>query len=223
VRNGAWAVVPLKSPAAAKSRLSGALDAAARQRLMFSMAQHVVRTLAQTPAIAGVAVVTAAPEIAVRFKREGAVVIPQHHDAGTASACRLAAEMLARTADILLMVSGDIPLIRADEVVKLVELGQHAPMVAVVPDRRRLGTNALLCAPPAVIEPCFGPDSFRRHVAAAKVEGADVRVVESDALGLDIDDLDDLDELHRRLDADPSLLPSELREALPRAVRVPAS
>ena len=222
MRNAVWAVVPLKSPAAAKSRLRGALEAGARQRLVLAMARHVVRTLVHAPGIAGVAVVTAAPEVAAQVQRYGAMVIRQDRDQGTAPACRVAAEVLSGTADSLLMIPGDVPLIRAAAVSELVDLVSGAPMVAIVPDRRREGTNALVCAPPAVIAPCFGPDSFRRHVATARALGVEVHIVESDALSLDIDDLEDLDELRRRLEEDPALLPAELREALPRKDEVPA-
>jgi 2-phospho-L-lactate guanylyltransferase len=186
------------------------------------MARQVVRELLRTPGIAGVAVVTASPEVAAYVGREGAAVIPQHHESGTAEACRTAVAHLAGTADSLLMISGDIPLICADAVAELVEMSRRAPLVAIVPDRRGSGTNALLCAPPAVIPPCFGSDSFRRHLAAARSQGVGLRIVESDALSLDIDDLEDLDELRRRLDADPGLLPVELREAVLRKAEAPA-
>lgn len=220
--NTVWAAVPLKSPDAAKSRLRAGLDACARGRLFFAMARQVVRTLVHTPGIAGVAVVTASPEVAACVEQEGAAVIRQERDAGTAEACRSAVAHLSARADSLLMISGDIPLISTEAVAELVDLSRRAPLVAIVPDRRRNGTNALLCAPPAVIPPCFGFESFQRHLAAARSQGVEVRIVESDALSLDIDDLEDLDELRRRLDADPALLPVELREALPRKVEVSA-
>jgi len=94
--------------------------------------------------------------------------------------------------------------------------------VVIAPDRRRSGTNALLCTPPAIIPPCFGADSFQRHLAAARSQSVDVRIVESHALALDIDELEDLDELQRRLDANPTLLSAELREALARRAEAPA-
>jgi len=220
--SGVWAVVPLKSPDAAKSRLRAGLDAGARQRLMFAMARQVVRTLVRTPGIAGVAVVTASSEVAAFVEEEGAAVIRQERDTGTAEACRSAVAHLAASADSLLMISGDIPLICTEAIAVLVDLSRRTPLVAIVPDRRRTGTNALLCVPPTVIPPRFGTDSFQHHLAAARSQGAELRIVESDALSLDIDDLEDLDELQRRLDADPALLPVELREALPRKAEVPA-
>ena len=220
--NTVWAVVPLKSPEAAKSRLRPGLDDRARRRLMFAMARQVVRTLMHTPGIAGVAVVTASPEVAAFAEQEGAVVIQQDRDAGMAEACCSAVTHLSQSATSLLMISGDIPMIRTEAIVALVNLSRRTPLVAIVPDRRRSGTNALLCSPPAVIPPCFGVDSFEHHLAAAHSQGVELRVVESDALSLDIDDLEDLEELRRRLDADPTLLPVELREALPRKEEVPA-
>ena len=220
--SGVWAVVPLKSPDAAKSRLRAGLDAGARQRLMFAMARQVVRTLVRTPGIAGVAVVTASSEVAAFVEEEGAAVIRQERDAGMAEACRGAVAQLSARADSLLMISGDIPLICTEAIAVLVDLSRRTPLVAIVPDRRRTGTNALLCVPPTVIPPRFGTDSFQHHLAAARSQGAELRIVESDALSLDIDDLEDLDELQRRLDADPALLPVELREALPRKAEVPA-
>ena len=48
-----------------------------------------------------------------------------------------------------------------------------------------------------------------------------MRIVESDALALDIDELEDLDELQRRLDVDPTLLSAKLRAALPRRAEAP--
>jgi 2-phospho-L-lactate guanylyltransferase len=198
------------------------MDGCARQRLFFAMARQVVRTLVHTPGIAGVAVVTASPEVEASAGQQGALVIRQDRDAGTAEACRSAVTRLSDRADSLLMISGDIPLICARAVAELVDSSQRTPLVAIVPDRRRIGTNALLCAPPAVIPLCFGSDSFRRHLAAARSRGVELRIIESDVLSLDIDDLEDLDELRRRLDANPALLPAELREAVYLGGGVPA-
>lgn len=217
-----WAVVPLKSPSTAKSRLAPALDAPSRQRLMFAMARHVIRTLVRSPGIAGVAVATANAEVAACAEHEGAAVILQEHDAGTAAACRNAVTQLSAVAESVLMVSGDIPLINAGAIAELVKIGQSGPVVAIAPDRHRSGTNALLCAPPAIIPPCFGSDSFQLHVNAASVRGVHVHIVESEALALDIDSLDDLEELQRCIVADPALLPVELRNALSRGEKVPA-
>jgi 2-phospho-L-lactate guanylyltransferase len=206
-----WAVVPLKSPEAAKSRLNGALDTARRRELFFGMARQVIRTLLDTPRLERVAVVTASAEVAGFAQSLGASVIREEREAGTAAACRAAVAAAAGRTDSLLMISGDLPLVCPAALEPLVSLAGRSPLVAIVADRRRVGTNALLCAPPDIIPICFGPDSFQRHVAACGPEVA-LEIVESDALSLDIDDAQDLRELRRRLLAGAAPDCGELRE-----------
>ena len=149
ISNTIWAVVPLKSPDAAKSRLQAGLDADTRRRLFFWMARQVIRTLARTPGIAGVSVVTASPEVGAFAEREGAALIWEEREAGTAEACRSAVADLSTRVGGVLMISGDIPLISSEAVVGLLRCQPprrlappvtQTPLVAIVPDRRRSGS-----------------------------------------------------------------------------------
>jgi 2-phospho-L-lactate guanylyltransferase (CobY/MobA/RfbA family) len=49
-----------------------------------------------------------------------------------------------------------------------------------------------------MLDPQFGDNSFRRHLAAAESAGLRARVLESEELALDLDNPEDLDELRRR-------------------------
>ena len=71
--------------------------------------------------------------------------------------------------------------------------GGGGPLVVIAPSDARQGTNALLLAPPAVIEPAFGAASFEAHVRAAAHQGASVQVVADPALGFDLDTPEDLE------------------------------
>ena len=177
------------------------------------MARQVIGALLDAPCISRVAVITASAEVAAFAESLGAWVIREEREAGTAAACRAAVAAASGRTDSLLMMSGDLPLACAPAIEPLVRLAGRSPLVAIVADRRRVGTNALLCAPPDVIPICFGPDSFQRHVAACGPEVA-LEIVESDALSLDIDDAQDLRELQRRLLAGAAPAFGELREAL---------
>jgi 2-phospho-L-lactate guanylyltransferase len=64
--------------------------------------------------------------------------------------------------------------------------------VVIAPDRRALGTTALLVAPPDRSPFCFGPDSFRQHLAAAEAAGVTPLVVRSPDLAMDVDVPEDL-------------------------------
>jgi 2-phospho-L-lactate/phosphoenolpyruvate guanylyltransferase len=214
--NTVWAVVPLKSPDNAKSRLAGVLDAASRRALFFAMARHVLQTLRATAGIERVLVVTTSPEVARRARELGAEILLQPHEAGTAQACRFAlASGVLGAHQPVLFVSGDLPLISTHAITALLQHAAPAPSVVIAPDRRRQGTNALWCSAANVIAPSFGPGSYARHIELARERGIAVTIHAEEALGLDIDDVADLRQLR-------SAAPDEWREWLDAAEQVAA-
>lgn len=200
-----WAVVPLKSPELAKSRLSNVLNPLARRDLFFAVARHVITILLDTPGVSHVAVVTAS-DAAADFARDcGASVIRQDGDCGTAAAFMAAVEHLQPLRlPRLLMIAGDLPLLTSAAVQQLIAMATASPGAVIAPDRQRTGTNALLCSPPQVIAPCFGVDSFRRHCAAVSACGAALSIIESPALALDVDVAEDLAYLQLTLGEAPA-------------------
>jgi 2-phospho-L-lactate guanylyltransferase len=117
-------------------------------------------------------------------------VVHDPEEAGqSAAALRGIAAALERGAERVLLVPGDCPALDAEEVARLLAREEG---VVIVPDRHGQGTNALLLAPPDVIEPGFGPGSFARHAARARAAGAEVKVCELRSLGLDVDTPGDL-------------------------------
>lgn len=188
-----WALVPLKSPDTAKSRLAAVLAPAQRRALFFGLARRVIEALMATPGIVRVSVVTSSDEVDAFSRSLHAQVIRQRADAGTAQAFIAGARQLRGLKPRrLLMIAGDLPLISSAAIETLLATGDEAAVV-IVPDRKRIGTNALLCAPPDAIAPCFGPDSFQRHLAAVERAGLSARVLECDALALDLDTPEDLE------------------------------
>jgi 2-phospho-L-lactate guanylyltransferase len=64
-------------------------------------------------------------------------------------------------------------------------------VVALIPDRHGMGTNALLVAPPNAIPFCFGEGSRAAHAAAAAAAGATYLELDG-PLTFDLDTPDDL-------------------------------
>ncbi|MFC4314608.1 2-phospho-L-lactate guanylyltransferase [Steroidobacter flavus] len=191
-----WALVPLKSSERAKSRLAGALDAEQRRRLFFSLAERVISALTASKSVDAVAVVTSSHKVAAFARSIGAVPIMQEADVGMSPALDLALQILqTMQPQRVLMVPGDLPLITARAVDAIFEAQLSSEHVVLAPDRRREGTNALLCSPPKVLAPRFGADSFARHLSAARSAGIATSVIESEELALDLDCVDDLDYL----------------------------
>jgi 2-phospho-L-lactate guanylyltransferase len=147
-------------------------------------------------------------------------VIHQAEDKGTAAAFAHAVGVLLDTARRrrprqLLMIAGDLPLVSPALLSTLVRQCAGSDGVSILPDRKRIGTNALFCSPPDAIPPCFGKDSFSRHLSAARERGIPVLVMESEPLSLDIDVAEDLALLRMHpLDASDPVADIALRELL---------
>ncbi len=189
------AILPVKTFGRAKQRLTGGFSN--RPELAAAMVADVLHALAQVPELDEVIVVTAEPGAT----GTGAVIVHDPVEAGqSAAALRGIDAALERGAERVLLVPGDCPALDPDEVSALLA---HDAGVVIVPDRHGHGTNALLLAPPDVMEPAFGEGSFARHTARARAAGAALRVAEVRSLGLDVDTPDDLAALRRALAAWP--------------------
>jgi 2-phospho-L-lactate guanylyltransferase len=214
-QGGTWAAVPLKHPGAAKSRLQSGMSAEGRRGLYFAMARHVLSMLAAAPSITRIAVVTASDEVETLAAEFGALVIREPADGGTAEACETAIDSLAGMGvRRLLLIGGDLPMLTSASVEWMCALLGGGDGVVLAPDRRKLGTNALLCSPPNAIAMRFGPDSYRQHLAETRAAGLPAHIADDEALALDIDELDDLDRLRILRIENPGLLPLTIREAM---------
>ena len=195
-------MVPLKSSHQAKSRLADVLAPWERERLFFTLAERVIRALRDSGRIDVIAVVTASRKVADFARSLGAMPILQTADPGMAPALQLALHRLQSACPArVLMLPGDLPSISAAAVDRLFSVSDANRNIVLVPDRHRLGTNALLCTPPQMIAPCFGERSFERHVAAAEAVGIDARILEIHELAFDLDSAEDLEYLRARADS----------------------
>jgi 2-phospho-L-lactate guanylyltransferase len=103
-------------------------------------------------------------------------------------------EASAAGATRALLLAADLPYLIAADVERV--LAEDAPVV-IAPDRHRRGTNALLLAPPSVIAPAFGPDSFDAHRQRARRASSEASIVNSRGLATDVDEAEDLRLLFR--------------------------
>ena len=188
VRIGAEVVlIPVKAFHQAKRRLDQVLSEPERERLVRTMAAHVVAACAPLP----VAVVCDDEEVATWAAARGATVLWEPGQ-GLNGAVRAGVGRLAASgARWVTIAHGDLP--RASG------LGTLPPFdgVTLVPDRRDDGTNVLRL--PAQCDFCFayGSGSFRAHRAEATRIGLAVRVVRDPHLAYDVDWPADVIELDR--------------------------
>jgi 2-phospho-L-lactate guanylyltransferase len=188
-----WALVPVKCFSRGKSRLTGVLDAQAREDLARAFSSHVLGVLAACDAIAGTLVVTDCAEVEREARDHGAEVMRDGAEGSLAAIVDHALAVLARRGvrgAIVLM--SDLPWLEVDEVRRLALALRDAPIV-LAPDRHDEGTNALGLAPPDRMPTCFGTrGSFTLHRERARATGLAIAIHQSEGVALDVDSPEDL-------------------------------
>jgi len=191
------ALMPVKGFHNAKQRLSPLLSRAAREVLAETMFRDVLSQVRLARGLAGTFVVTGDDKVAAIASSAGAEVIREHAENGETSAVDFARCELKRAGcEAVLILPADMPLARAEDleaVLAQVPIDALAPYALLVPSHDKLGTNALLLAPPDVIQLRFGHDSFTFHMSQVTAQGLPARYVENEHLALDIDEPKDLE------------------------------
>jgi 2-phospho-L-lactate guanylyltransferase len=183
----ATAVVPVKRFAVAKSRLAPGVDAARKPELVAAMVADVLEAIGRARQVERTIVVSQEPAAAELAAAAGAELVSDFDDASHSAAALAGIEVAAAWgARCVALLPGDCPLLDPRELDRMLT-GVPDSYVAVIPDRHGTGTNALVLAPPDVIEPSFGEGSKDRHVAAARAAGIPYGVEELSSLGLDLD------------------------------------
>ncbi len=189
-----WAIVPVKPLRRGKSRLAGVLTEEERLDLNSQLLIHTVDTLKEIPEIEHVLVVSR-DQAALSLARAHGARTVQENGAPELNVALTRATIVAKryaTRGVLIIPS-DLPMISKEDVYAMLELVKDPPVVIVVPDRKKEGTNALLVCPVGLIEYDYGPDSFERHCQRARQAGARLEICELPSLALDMDVPEDLE------------------------------
>jgi 2-phospho-L-lactate guanylyltransferase len=197
-RTRIWAVVPVKSFARAKARLAPLLDSGQREELACAMLQDVLAALQTVAQLSGTLVVSQDARAQQIARAHGARIVEDRLEEGPNAAIRLAMPLLRDCrADAMVVVPSDLPQIEADELLSILE-SLRGSCVALVAAAHDGGTNLLGCSPVDIIGPCFGPDSFAKHIKAARRIGTEPQVFSCSSLCHDIDRPEDILEFRAR-------------------------
>jgi len=188
-----WAIVPVKPLQRAKSRLAGVLNRDQRAELSRRMLVRTLDVLADIPEVEQSLVISRDSKALALARKHRARTLTER-GAAQLNRALVRATVVARQYGVsaVLVLPADLPLLAREDVQSLIAHAQNPPVVAIAPDRHQQGTNALLIAPPGLIEYEFGPGSFARHVAQARAAGARVEICQLPSLALDLDAPDDL-------------------------------
>ena len=194
-----WAVVPVKEIGGAKQRLAAMMPPALRQALALAMLADVLAALAGVAGLGGLIVVTVDPA-AIRLVREygGQAHADGARDGHTGAVAAGARHLIARGRGTMLTLPGDIPLVTAEEIARLIAAHRPAPSFTIAPAHDEQGSNAILMSPPDAVPLRFGEDSYFPHLAAARAAGIQPCVVRLPGIAFDIDNPQDLHHFAQR-------------------------
>ena len=186
------AVVPIKDSTQAKQRLAVILSADQRRQLALVMMEDVLATLVSVSELAGIVVVTVDPAAAAIAKRHGAQLTTEGALDGQTGAVMAAAHRLASQGMSMIALPGDIPLVEPADILQLLSAHQAANPFTIAPAHDQKGSNAVLCSPADAVPLRFGENSFFPHLAAARAQGIEPRIVHLPRIALDLDAPQDL-------------------------------
>ena len=190
-----WAAVPFRGRSG-KRRLAGLLDDEERGRLVHALLGDVLAALVAVPAIERVLVVAPTGAEVPDHSDERVTLLVEREDADggpiglNPALARAQAAAVGAGVSRLLIVPADLPLLRPADVAALLGASSalsHGRGAVVAPDAAETGTNALVLAPPDVLAPQFGADSYRVHLAQAEERGIPVATVRRPGVALDLD------------------------------------
>ncbi|MBD5802205.1 2-phospho-L-lactate guanylyltransferase [Azoarcus sp. Aa7] len=177
-----WALIPIKLPALGKGRLAGVLGPGERQRLIRAMLDRVLDALLGSSLIERIAIVTPAANLTSRPVE----VLPDCGLGLNGSVQQAALALADRGASELVVMHGDLPLARPEDIDELVLRGRQSGL-GLAPDRARVGTNAIYLEAGSDFRFQFGTQSFPIHVAEALRCGLVPAIVERPGLAFDVD------------------------------------
>lgn len=190
------ALIPVKSLAQAKSRLTNHLTPKQRANLMLDMLHHVIHTLHESELFSRVAVVSADSYVLKQTQKWGAYPYQEEARGHNPALTAAAQHEIARDVSALLTISADLPLLNTHDLSTMVDLLSTAEVV-LASSQDGTGTNAILTRPPLLVPYVFGPYSYQRYHMEAARRHLHLKTVKRLGLALDIDTITDLQELHQ--------------------------
>ncbi len=188
-----FALVPVKDLGKAKERLSPILSKSERIMIAHAMLEDVLSALKGSKFLTKRFVVTLDSDaIELANKLEIEIILETKQDSESDSVDFSSKVCKEMGAESVLVIPGDAPLIRPEDIDFILKREKTSPSAILVPSTDELGTNAILRKPPDVFPSRFGHDSFRKHIDEAKKKDIKFNIYDLPRIALDIDEPKDL-------------------------------
>jgi len=173
-----------------------------REDFALAMLKDVLDALDASKTVSGIAIVTADPRVAELARQRGLLLVEENGNCDMNAAIALGVEAIRHNGGRrLVIIHSDIPLLTGTELDRLAgifldQAGSCAgEMIGISPSTDRGGTNCLFLDARQAFEFCYGPDSFALHCARADSRQAQVVILDSLTISMDIDEPGDVEKL----------------------------
>jgi 2-phospho-L-lactate guanylyltransferase len=186
-------LLPVKDLRNAKKRLIGVLTPEERFGLAAAMLADTFRTVRGVLSAEKIFVITNYQPALEAAEENGWEILREERQISESDSVDAASRICERRrVRALLRLPLDLPLVQSCDVDELLSIECQAPALVIVPSRDGTGTNATLRTPPTLFPSHFGNGSFAKHLAEAKLAGAQVFIRRNLRLEMDVDDESDL-------------------------------
>lgn len=186
-----WAVIPVKSLAQSKSRLTAVLTPPERAALTQFLLQHTLGVLQESGMVDRIVVVSRDTAVQQLATACNALTLAESPTAGLNGAIQEGARLAAVAhAARLLVLPTDLPFLTAADVQALAD-NTPPQAVGICPDRHEQGTNGLLLPAPVDFPFQFGEGSFQKHVLAVRYGRLTLHIARTPGWQFDLDTVED--------------------------------
>lgn len=186
-----FAIIPIKGLSASKRRLSRFFSVQDRRLLIETMLIDVLTAL-KSSKIQQIVIVSSDRAVQPLADRSNVFFFSPSHNGLNPAIGEATAWCIQNHASGVLVVPGDIPFLRSEDVNRIVQLGTHKNPIVILSPSNNGGTNALFQNPPNLVLPHFGHGSFAKHCNQARIKGVCIKIYFSSAIALDVDSIIDL-------------------------------
>jgi len=185
------AIVPVKTLADAKRRLSSHLTIQERRLLVLAMLEDVLNAIQASNAFQETIVVSPDKTVIAAAAKHGSKSLLQTGPGLNTGIQQATSQAIKTGAAITANILADIPLIQPQDFDEILRIGSDSPRVILSPSFDG-GTNIMLRSPPNIIDHSYGRWSFTRHLRYAQKKQVPVYAVSNARSSFDVDTIDDL-------------------------------
>jgi len=197
-----WVVIPVKGFDKSKLRLAPLLKAQEREQLSKAMFLDLLKALKAADGIHTILVVSSHGDVIELANHCGVSVLNEGADcAGLNDAVRLGLTFAeSKGAEQVLICHADLPLFESAHISQIVA-AHPLHDVTIIPDKHRMGTNVMMLNVPSQMQIFYGENSFNLHKAFCTEKNLALKVLDIEALALDVDQPEDVNVLVSYLSA----------------------